>query len=551
MLKGVSFRIINKVAILLIATLLICKQGNCYNDVSTISQYVKVWGLLKYKHPSSIRTNWDTLFIHHINDLTNKTYSLNEVINQLLKNVEVGNKKYLLDNNKSTLPSWFTKLNTHGVSESNIEKLEYLWSIKNATGIKYWYYKELGTYRLNKYFKPDGFLVNKEDALLGVAKVWNVIEYFCFYKEQLRTNWDSTLDTVVPKIIYSTNRREINHKYRMCIKFMEAQLNDCHTLVGMDNYFDYHMLGAYKPPFTIFIVNNFAIINSIDTNDTQLKGIHIGDTIMKINGQKIEVIIDSLLPYIPCRYQNAIQAQLANMLLRGKKDSLNSYVINNNTFILKNTAYYLERFKTDMPSYKINDSLAYINFKFIKNRRAFKKIIKQFNYPQYYIFNYENTRLDLAFLIQYFTTKNYTFIARYTPNFKALGAFKKRNFSTIIFFPFVYRKVPYKAIFIKTNSHIMSYSEFVTMALQANKNVYTIGDTSAAALSEIRKMYLPGNIGFVFTANAAYYPNESTQHRSYVKIDYSLPETTDESVLIEYVKKIINNDLGTNFIRKE
>lgn len=539
--------ILKKIKSMIILVMFLAGINETYAQTPQYSMYLytKIWGLLKYTSSNTKHTNWDELFINHIGVLAHNPNKLDSILMDLT-NTNNRNKTNLTGIKMSDSSfSWINRIDSSVVSANIIERLKHLAMYQNKKGATYWYKKELpSSYKKNnKLFDNDKFKTSTQESLLGVAKVWNVIAYFYFYKEQTRIEWDSALMQAINYITDTTLQLDHDYfNYRLSIQKLASQLNDCHTALNSDNILNAHYWGSGKAPISVKIKNHHAIISYVDTMVGTKYQIAIGDTVNEINTISIYKLIDSLREYTPCCYNNGVARELSKLIIRGRKDSTVDYKINNRIVSVVNAYYFNRVIESPQTSYKVNDSLAYINFYYIKNHRAFKKTIKHFGYPGYYIFDYTaGSQSDLNYLPQHFARTSASFIDIYYPDFGRLGSFKSSTLNTGFFLPFFFRKIPFTKIAILVNSSVQSHTEFITMALQTNPNIYTVGDTSASALADVRKLYLPGNIEFVFTANAAYYPGELTNHRSSIKLDYYIDEFECDDLVVNAAQILMNN----------
>ncbi|MDR2056921.1 MAG: hypothetical protein LBP83_01300 [Dysgonamonadaceae bacterium] len=84
-------------------------------------------------------------------------------------------------------------------------------------------------------------------------------------------------------------------------------------------------------------------------------------------------------------------------------------------------------------------------------------------------------------------------------------------------------------IVLLVNEWTESYSEYLTMALQANPRTITIGNSSSGADGNITILEFPGKVQTCFSGIGIYYPDMTQTQRTGVKIDY-IVEPTLESI---------------------
>jgi hypothetical protein len=512
----------------LFCTLFFCNTLSGSSIEKKISNYTQKWGALKYTIASSSKIDWDSLFVDNVRSL--------------LKNVDIDVDSLL-----------FEKVRHHKNRKHEVEAILSCSSIYQPTqsihpqSARYWYKKDLpNRYSKNdKHFDPKGFLISEELALLGVAKAWTVINYFYYYKNDLRGDWNNLLLVYISDVLNASKASNalpaFNLKYRLVIKRMLADLNDCHSSVSSDNYLDYHGVGSFKPAIEVKITETKHIILSyVDTN-RYLNRFRVGDTVEIINGVDAKNLIDSLRGFCACRYNNGIHRELSKWIIRGKKDDSSVYQIKGKIYALKNLVYFYERQEALYQSSFINDSVIYLNMKDINSIRDFQKFFNKIKRKYYLIIDLRNGSNGIDYLVNYLLNENKRFINFYYPNFKEAAGFNEETMTINQVFPkrILSHKIPFEKAIVLVNENTQSHSEFIVMALQTSPKVIVVGDTSAAAVAMIRKLYLPGNILFAFTAVGFSYPNQNkTNGRVYLKLNNKFTGY-DYQKTIEYCLKLL------------
>jgi hypothetical protein len=397
----------------------------------SIFLYTKIWGVLKYTSDNTKQTNWDELFIDHVSVLTIHPNKLDSIITGLSKQVNIDGVDLKVIESSNPLFNWIDQIDSDIICHKTKVYLKYLTIVQNRRGASYWYKKELPyLYKKNNaHFNVNKFKTSMQESLLGIAKSWNIIEYFYFYKNQTRINWDSALMQAINYTTDTHNKPNQDYiRYRLSIQKLASQLNDCHTSSNADNILNFYYWGASKPPLSLKIKSHVAIVNFVDTILHNKNQITVGDTVTEINNTSIDQLVDSLREYTPCCYNNGIAKKLSKLLVRGHKDSTVVFKINNRVVNLKNSYNFNQLIESPRKSFKMNDTVAYINFYYVENHKEFKKIVKDFGYPSYYIFDYTaGTKSDLSYLPQHFSRTSKPFITRYSPDFKSLGTFKSSS----------------------------------------------------------------------------------------------------------------------------
>ena len=502
----------------------------------------RVWGVLKYYHPGASNNNidWDNevlKILQSYNKIKNKI-DLNMVINVL---IEICNKYDNAPLDSSTLEGEFYKMR----SFSWLSDTTYI-SLKNTIVLKriikdhqpfHNQYVSQDTDVGNLYFNneknyADSVFPSKYLQLLSLFRYWNIINYFYPYHELNDICWDSVLYQNIPRFMKISDTLG----YHLKVLELTSQLNDGHVWTESAPI-NYHF-GIYSPPYKLKYIENRPIIDRFFPDSLgRLQNLKIGDQLVGINGIPIQEIINRKSKYYSFSNYDQFYRRIMEGLLRTPtRDSINITVIRNGGTITESVKPILmyelyqiqDREDKSKPPFKIiNDSIAYINLKYLYVDRIDSMMQIIHNLPKIIIDirNYPNN--VLYELSKYFNSSTIDFAKVFIPNIKKPGQF---IWSTTISTGQQYSLYYKGRVFLLVNEETQSHAEFTAMCLQTAPNVKTIGSHTAGTDGNVSYVSLPGGLITYFTSIGITYPNEIITQRVGVSID-----TLIKPKIIDYI----------------
>ena len=374
---------------------------------------------------------------------------------------------------------------------------------------------------------------NETLRLLGLFRYWNVINYFYVYKNCMDESWDKVLYESIPDF----KQADTNEKYRRAIYRLTNQLRDTHA--SYPATIDGFVFGPYRPNFRMALIDSTFIIHKIILPEYGKENFEIGDIVLKVDSQDVHALSDSLGQYVCGGNYWSNQSFLCNAVL-SRRDSTTFFTLvrGNDTLLIKSKNYqaydmFQDRIKKEKknekkPLYKwVNDSIAYFDLRsatpdnFAKNykpiRSASAIILDLRSYPHsHLILNLTNAFVPPNSFFAYVTYPD----ARFPGMVRYLKSTSNR----------IGHKDYFKGkVIVLVNEWTESYSEYTTMALQANPKTVTVGNFSSGSDGNVTFMEFPGEIKTVYSGIGIYYPDFTPTQRVGVRIDY-IAEPTIESI---------------------
>jgi len=494
-------------------------------SIQTINNLVllgKVWGFLKYHHPSIAKGNY------------NWDYELFRFLPRYLQlNGDKERDKFIID--------WIDSLGGIGkcnkctqIDENAFLKPDLKWIEHQKEPLKK---KLLSIYKrrhqgkhyyvaitpvgnpefLNEYGYPDISYPDDGFRLLSLYRYWNMIQYYFPYKYLIDKNWNLILKEYIPKFLNAKNELE----YELAALQLIGDIQDTHAnLWGGADKID-KWKGSNLPPIHVrFIEDQLVVTDFYNPKLKEQTELEIGDVITRINGQLIKELIEEKSSYYPASNVPTRLRNIATDILRSNsneveitffRENLNKEFSEKLALISQNSlnSYYSYRKKDDKCYKIIDNNIGYITLESIKNEdipsiwENFKEtkgiIIDIRNYPSIDIINK---------LGSYFISSSVPFAKFTKGNVNNPGEFIFTQESEVIGYGKAYKG----KLIIIVNELTQSHAEYTAMAFRVGDNTTIIGSTTAGSNGNVSTIFLPGGLRTSISGIGIYYPDgEETQ----------------------------------------
>ncbi len=499
-----------------------------------LATYCKVWGFLKYYHPVVATGNikWDIEFkakYKQIDSLNTKK-EINKFYSKWLKSL--GDVKSCAECNNNIADSLKRNLDLSWMNDSMsfdkdvIKQLHYIEKNRNQISK---YYINVDEGNLMAFAKEKGYYdsiqPSPELRMLGLARYWNVVNYFFASKYLIGEDWNAVLTDMIPKFKDAIDTIE----YHKAILELTARTNDSHA--GAINAEGYNYYGNKWTPFIVKIIDNKAIItNFYNDSLAQIDNMQYGDVILKINNVDIEEIIKEKSKYIAAGNEPAKLRKLGRTILNGDSDMVDISFERNGTIANKTIhRYTFDELKyiedKDTQVWEIIDTnVGYVNMGMLKHGDELETIMKLKN-TLAIIFDLRNstnnTLRNLAFLL---SDDKKPFAILTLPNIKYPGVFTYTDpvlcgQNTKYYYP--------GKVMLLINENTQGLAEFTCIGLQTSPNVTTIGSQTAGALGNVSMLIFPGGFETYISGTGVYYPDGKETQRVGITPDIEVKPTIE------------------------
>ncbi len=332
-------KIVRLVAMLLCICILLTSCAPVGNEKKEYSQEVqnleklcKVWGYVKYTHPVFLtgEKDWDTELIALIPQVrqTENSEATNQILNEWL--LSLGEIEYETDTPAAQWSSakeedkvviadtsWiFDKKYLGEELSANMEPLtKPLPDINRAKAPidfvrEYYSGYNQPTMFINEKLYEDMDYSDESYRLLGLFRVWNVMEYYSPYLDILDEDWEDLL----PDFIIQMLQGDDQHSYDLTIAALTAKLQDAHVTFGSNEDF-------IKKEFGEYLINDVEFVSAegevviLQTFDESCP-LQSGDIVHKLDGVDIKDVIEHQKRYLSVTTDEKIKNALEYTLLR-------------------------------------------------------------------------------------------------------------------------------------------------------------------------------------------------------------------------------------------
>lgn len=527
-------------------------------ELENIIVFTKIWGFLKYHHPNVAtgNINWDKEFIQRVDVISkiNESQKRDEYYTEWINGLGKIKKKKTALIKKDTFNrnydiTWLGDDKILGKRLS--KKLKYIYKYRNISNN---YYVSQNENTSNAEFlseEPykDSIFPSFQLRLLGLARYWNIINYYYPYKYVTTQNWNDVLTEMLPKFQLCKDTLS----YHLAMAELVAKLNDSHANLRTD-YLKNNFYGQKRPAFLFKIIDNKIVVKNIFQDSLcKIDDIKIGDVILKINGKKVEELIEKYKPFIGASNYAILLRNLTNVLMNSNSDESLIECERNNIITNKNIHLFnFQNFRPNNdPRYStweiLNDSIGYINLGTLTKDRT-NNILQKLKNLDAIIFDARNYPQGTMYEIGKFLNKEKKeFVKFIAPVF---------NNPSLFAFDDVYSCGENNPDYFKglvvilMDERTQSHAEFTIMSLQTAPKVLLIGSQTAGADGNVSSIVLPGNYKSYMTGLGVFYPSGKETQRIGIIPDIEVKPTIQgikegrDEVLeraIEEVKKRRNN----------
>jgi len=525
-----------RISISFIIGIVLLQLFSCSNkerdQIDNLTDFAKIYGLVKYYHPSDEATelDWksfsaygakkvfacttdqelvDSLYSIFMDVAPSVQFSVNEIESDLSEYIpeDVENKRITywqhnginIDVNNLSDRYKSVRVNRQLQDSAIFEKkIEFGESITTKLGQIYChipialYCDDENTYPIGntkieyKKWQYEGS-EQLEVRLANVINYYNIIEHFYPYLDLVDVNWESELEKAIKRSF--TDSTAIDHL--MTLEKMTSPLDDGHIFTH-----SYKAQIFNLPPISTEIVEGKLIVTKEIEGNSQVAP---GDVITHIDGQDFESLYKEVCSRISAGTIGYKNYRAQTKILEGKYDSEVKVSINNSDHIFKRTVSPYENKEPELTSSSkyYGDTILYIDLR-VMAIDSFKMRVQE-------ISKVENLILDLRGypnqnwqLLEYFITADtptkWMQIPQKTfPN--KTDSFQKISWG-------LEAKRPYlgdKNIIVLTNGKAISQAESILAYFKHNHVATIVGQASAGTNGEIIPFILLGEFTTMFT----------------------------------------------------
>ncbi|NRF40232.1 S41 family peptidase [Pedobacter foliorum] len=511
------------------------------SKIEKIEIFTKIWGFLKYHHPTVAtgNINWDSVYVNNIlkisTNLSNASFntrvlSLINNLGPIEKNAATTLTDTLFDKNYNL--KW---LKSSHILKINVKtKLMEIYTYRNQGENKYIKLANLtADYSGESKYESMAF-PNEEYRLLFLARYWNAINYFAPYKYVIGEDWGNILSRFIPGMISVNDSVDY---YKLLLQ-LSVSLNDGHSQVASadnNDKINNLLFGKYTAPIYSDIADGKIIVRKVQKDSLNQINIKRGDMILSVDDEPIFKRMKRIIKYISASNKVTKTKYLTwtffnthneYQRIRAKRGSQIIEVKIKCILSSKRDWEELTNYTNNETGYKsIGNSIAYVyawqmwkgNMDTIKALIKSKKavIFDVRNYPRSdYFYNI----FDIFFKKPTAINQTLCISINNPGHFQWKLSPKIGNTNP----------TPYSGkVLILTDERSQSQGEYSVMCLQTIPNSVTIGSQTAGADGAVTSIPMGGKLSITYSGYGIFYPDKKPTQRRGIKIDIQAKKTVE------------------------
>lgn len=500
--------------------------GNSEAQVENLAKLCKVWGYIKYTHPVFLlgEKDWDEELLKlipavskadsdEVNGILHEWVdSLGEVDYGTLNRVPLWAAAKEEEISVQADTSW---ISADYLGEELTQQLSQLGPVPNIDRNKapVQFNQEGAPGFQREKTDPNCSYQKEEERLLGLFRVWNVIEYYFPYIYVMDESWHDLLDEFIPKIVEANDRQG----FELVLLEMTAHLHDLHTGIVIQNTLQ-DFWGEYLAPVNLIRTKEGEWIVCKVFGNCPLQ---VGDVILGLDGTEVKKIEKNREKYLSVPNEKKLYQGMALYLLRSKSNTMDITILRNEkeeTYTVTGTKQYTNLSWKEEKSHEILEkNIGVINPSSIPEGDTGSVVSQIMND----LCNTDGLIIDLRqypsdpnmhmFLSMYLQKKGTVYSVMTIPSQSVPGTFINRKISSIgvATGAFYYEK----PVVLLMDERSMSSSEFSIMHLRTGDHVVVIGSSSAGVDGNVTELPLPNGNHLRFTSFGVYTPEMGQTQR--------------------------------------
>ena len=500
--------------------------GNSEAQVENLAKLCKVWGYVKYTHPVFLlgEKDWDEELLKlipavseadsdEVNGILHEwVASFGEVDYGTLNRVPLWAAAKEEEISVQADTSW---ISADYLGEELTQQLSQLGPVPNIDRSKapVQFNQEGAPGFQREKTDPNCSYQKEEERLLGLFRVWNVIEYYFPYIYVMDESWHDLLDEFIPKIVEANDRQG----FELVLLEMTAHLHDLHTGIVIQNTLQ-DFWGEYLAPVNLIRTKEGEWIVCKVFGNCPLQ---VGDVILGLDGTEVKKIEKNREKYLSVPNEKKLYQGMALYLLRSKSNTMDITILRNEkeeTYTVTGTKQYTNLSWKEEKSHEILEkNIGVINPSSIPEGDTGSVVSQIMND----LCNTDGLIIDLRqypsdpnmhmFLSMYLQKKGTVYSVMTIPSQSVPGTFINRKISSIgvATGAFYYEK----PVVLLMDERSMSSSEFSIMHLRTGDHVVVIGSSSAGVDGNVTELPLPNGNHLRFTSFGVYTPEMGQTQR--------------------------------------
>lgn len=392
--------------------------------------------------------------------------------------------------------------------------------------------------------------------ILSLLRLWNIVEYWFPYRNQLDDDWQSVLREFLPRFVAADTREA----YELGLLALITRIRDGHARLFSGLDVRPPRGDCHWPVDVRFIEGRATVTSCTDSLQEAASGLQIGDVIKTIDGRPIDELVEAWSPYYSASNQTTRLANIARSLPRGDCGESVLTIERGGTprtvtvprvaaGAMRSTPHDRlgETFQTLSPevaylklsSIRVQDVAGYLE----RASGTRGLVIDIRNYPSEFV----------VFALGGHLVREKTPFARFTKgDLSNPGVFAWTP--PVELTPAALSYEGKVAILVDEVS--ISQAEYTAMAFRAGPNARVVGSTTAGADGNISPIPLPGGLRTSISGIGVFYPDKTPTQRMGIVPDIVVTPTIDgiregrDEVLEQALRYILGPEADEETIRR-
>jgi hypothetical protein len=397
---------------------------------------------------------------------------------------------------------------------------------------------------------PDGGF-----RILALARLWNIVEYWFPYRNQLDDDWPSVLREFIPRFLSA----EDWDTYRLELLAFVSRIGDTHANLWAALDVRPPVGRCYLPVATGAVEGRVVVTDLLDDRPGPESELEIGDVIESIDDRPVDTLMNQWATYYAASNEARRRNDLASYIGRGPCGDTNIGVRRQNELLTVPTA----RIPLDQPPRVPRDRPGE-TFQRLSPQVAYLKLssVRAADIPGY-LEGAEGTR-GLVIDIRNYPSEFVVFalgshlVERPTP-FARFTQGDLANPGTFLWGrpEEIEPAAPHYSgrVAILVDDVSISSAEYTAMALRASDQAVVFGSTTAGADGNVSRVALPGGLETMISGIGVFYPDKTPTQRVGIVPDFEVQPTIEglrqgrDEVLEAAVRYLIGPDVDEQTIR--
>lgn len=535
------------------------KQEKYSQEVQNLEKLCKIWGYVKYNHPAFLlgEKDWDKELLNlipvvseakddEVNDILHEWFaSLGEIDYKTSTRVLewAGTKEE--DKIACADTDWISAEYLGEELSSDLQQFEPLPKINRRKAPVDFNLIGVPEFSNEKIYENIDYS-DKNYRLLGLFRVWNVIEYYYPYLDIMDENWNDILTEFIPKIMEGSDLKS----FELTVCEMTAHLHDAHVTLTDGGMSDY-LLKKYGVPADLIRVDGKFVVEQVYGRICLLQP---GDIILKQDEKPIEEIVADLIQYFSVPNEEKIANKLFPYLLRSDSQTISLTVLRDGKEEIVHVTgveniTYSDPQKASISHEILDGNIGLVNPSALKDGEI-DIIMQEFKTTDGMIVDlrqYPSTP-EFMYTLSAYLKKDYSpFVIVTIPSQAVPGTMRKQKIQSGMKMQGQQQVYYYeKPVVLLINENTQSNAEYTTMSLRTGENVTVLGSNSVGADGNVTYLPLLNGKNLTFTSLGVYTPEMGQTQRIGLSPDIEvyptiqgIKEERDElmEAAIEYLRK--------------